>query len=270
MVVKNAKKDLMGKTYTEDDIKDFFKKGLNERFTLIDVFKKNKNEGKNKKINNRWFGKFYCNKHHTYFEVEKKNPKLIFGCSECLKEHSIQRNRISNEEIIENVNKKINELNKNNKNNLELIDILREDRNLYLIINCSEHDKTKIHYKHFLNSNYGCSLCGISASKHRKITIGEQKIKDFLKNNKIKYKKEKTFNNLKDKSYLRYDFYLPDYNLLIEYDGEHHYKNIYHYGEENNLDRVKKHDKMKDNYAKEHNIDLIGNEIILKKFSKKN
>ena len=60
----------------------------------------------------------------------------------------------------------------------------------------------------------------------------------------------------------RFDFYLPDYNLMIEYDGEHHYKPItygcmsYEQAEEN-LEQRRELDRLKDDYCYYNNINLL-------------
>ena len=62
---------------------------------------------------------------------------------------------------------------------------------------------------------------------------------------------------------LSYDFYIPKYNFLIEYDGEFHYKAIRKYKNEPMKDaeeRFKKqqiHDQLKNEYCKKHNIKLL-------------
>ena len=56
---------------------------------------------------------------------------------------------------------------------------------------------------------------------------------------------------------LSYDFYLHDYNLLIEYQGQQHEKPVDWFGGEEKFKRQKEIDKMKSNYAKEHNIELM-------------
>ena len=80
----------------------------------------------------------------------------------------------------------------------------------------------------------------------------------------IKYVREKTFPNLLGvgNEPLRYDFYIPKYNLLIEYQGEQHYKPQDFKGEgiekaKSKFKRQQKHDKYKREYAKENNIDLL-------------
>ena len=60
----------------------------------------------------------------------------------------------------------------------------------------------------------------------------------------------------------RFDFYLPDYNMFIEYDGSQHYEPTRYYGgniEKNNemLLETKRRDKIKNTYCKENNINLL-------------
>lgn len=64
---------------------------------------------------------------------------------------------------------------------------------------------------------------------------------------KINYEQEKTFKTcISDKGYLLpFDFYLPNYNILIEYDGEQHYKICFNNTEEKLLEQQKR-DKIKD------------------------
>lgn len=61
---------------------------------------------------------------------------------------------------------------------------------------------------------------------------------------------------------LSYDFYLPDYNLLIEYQGEQHEKPIDFKGKGKKYAKEKfkiqqEHDKRKREYANNHNINLL-------------
>jgi very-short-patch-repair endonuclease len=63
--------------------------------------------------------------------------------------------------------------------------------------------------------NQGCPICNSSK--------GELKIIKFLKENNINFEQQKKFNNCKYKRLLSFDFYLPEQNILIEYDGKQHY-----------------------------------------------
>ena len=103
---------------------------------------------------------------------------------------------------------------------------------------------------------------------------GEEIIKNYLKINNIKYKKEYTYENCKNKIKLRYDYYLPDFNLLIEYDGIQHFKPIEYFGGEYTFNSIIENDNIKNIYAKENNIKLLrikyldidNIDIILKKY----
>ncbi|HBG3789744.1 TPA: hypothetical protein KQC30_002280 [Clostridioides difficile] len=96
----------------------------------------------------------------------------------------------------------------------------------------------------------GCICPKCSKSK------GEKRVEQYLINNNIKYKDEVKFKSLVSNlgNPLRYDFYLIDYNILIEYDGEFHFKEYFE-GQKFNKNLL--HDKMKNDYAKEKNIKLI-------------
>lgn len=62
------------------------------------------------------------------------------------------------------------------------------------------------------------------------------------------------FEDCKDKKCLPFDFYLPDFNLCIEFDGEQHYKPKF--GMDNFI-QTQKHDKIKNEYCESHNIELL-------------
>lgn len=70
--------------------------------------------------------------------------------------------------------------------------------------------------------------------------------------------REKRFDDLRDKRALRYDFYIPSINLLIEADGPQHYDKVtglYSYLNDDNV--VQKHDAAKNKYAKSKKISLL-------------
>lgn len=121
---------------------------------------------------------------------------------------------------------------------------------------------------HICQTEWMASICHRTYSKSRcpkcanKITQGELIIAHILHKNNIKYQREKCFNGCKDKYYLRYDFYLPDYNVCIEYDGVQHYQptvfnDIDEEKAEQKLQYTQKHDDIKNNYCIENNIKLI-------------
>ena len=56
---------------------------------------------------------------------------------------------------------------------------------------------------------------------------------------------------------LRFDFYLPNINICIEYQGEFHYKTIEGISKINSLTTQIKCDNIKKEYCKNNNIELI-------------
>lgn len=86
---------------------------------------------------------------------------------------------------------------------------------------------------------------------------GESYIANLLDSHHIKYIRQKTFEGCIYKHKLLFDFYLPDYNLCIEYDGEQHYHSIKYLGGEDNYKVGHKRDLIKNKYCKEHGIKLL-------------
>ncbi|MBD3195600.1 MAG: hypothetical protein GF317_11120 [Candidatus Lokiarchaeota archaeon] len=52
----------------------------------------------------------------------------------------------------------------------------------------------------------------------------DKKIESFLKDNNIFFDEKKRFEECRDKNPLEFDYFLPDFNLLIEYDGIQHFQ----------------------------------------------
>ena len=97
----------------------------------------------------------------------------------------------------------------------------------------------------------GFYSCGCVKSK------GEVKIKKVLEELNISFIQQKTFDNLVgvNGGKLLFDFYLPEYNICIEYDGEQHDEDKRH-GSWNHKS-LTEHDNKKNEYCKNNNIRLI-------------
>lgn len=96
---------------------------------------------------------------------------------------------------------------------------------------------------------HGCPEC---AKSH-----GEQKIKEWVQCHNIKYIPQYKFDNCRDKYPLPFDFYLPDYNSCIEFDGEQHFKPIDFFGGEEGFRVRQLHDQIKTDYCNANNIHLL-------------
>lgn len=95
--------------------------------------------------------------------------------------------------------------------------------------------------------------CGCLKGK----SSGEEKCKQVLQKAQIKYKTQYKFSNCKNILPLPFDFYLPDYNICIEYDGQQHFKPISIFGGEEDFKKRQRNDEIKNQYCKDNNIKLI-------------
>lgn len=96
----------------------------------------------------------------------------------------------------------------------------------------------------------GTQSCGCISS-----SIGESNIAKILEDNDVEFYREFTFLDLPNR---RYDFYLPALNRLIEFDGEQHTNPNRGWNKtEENFRAIQQRDKEKNEYATQHNIDLI-------------
>lgn len=86
---------------------------------------------------------------------------------------------------------------------------------------------------------------------------GELEISKYLDTLGIAYESQKKFSDLKDTRNLSYDFFVTEYKLLIEYNGEQHYKPINFFGGKPAYEKQVKHDETKKKYAKENNYKLL-------------
>ena len=115
-------------------------------------------------------------------------------------------------------------------------------------VTCTLHGEFNQRYDVHL-SGCGCGICNIS--------IGESVIMNYLKNNNIIYVYEKKFSDCKNINALSFDFYLPDLNIAIEFDGIQHYESIDYFGGYDKLEYTQKCDAIKNTYCINNNIKLI-------------
>ena len=90
--------------------------------------------------------------------------------------------------------------------------------------------------------------------KYCKNSRGENKIIECLFKYNITYETQFGFDDCKYVNKLLYDFYLPDYNCCIEFDGEQHFEP--RFGEDE-FSKTQIRDNIKNEYCNKHNIQLI-------------
>lgn len=123
-----------------------------------------------------------------------------------------------------------------------------------VIVICSKHGEFSTEPSLHIQRT-GCPKCSSSS--------GERLIRKILKKHNVKFNEQQTFPDCRNKYPLKFDFFLPNHNLLIEYDGKHHFELIYR--SKNDTEEivqqrhevVKLHDKIKNEYALRNNMKLL-------------
>lgn len=127
------------------------------------------------------------------------------------------------------------------------------NKNSKYLVQC---DCGKIYEIYAQNLKQGCTTsCGCVKESH-----GEQKIRKILTENNINFVSQQIFKNFKysdTHGVPRFDFYLPEYNIIIEYDGEQHFKPIFSFDSKESFEQRQKHDIEKNQYCFNNNITLI-------------
>ena len=94
-------------------------------------------------------------------------------------------------------------------------------------------------------------------------SIGEVFIANYLADNKIQFRQQERFKTCKRHTYLPFDFYLPQYDILIELQGAHHFiptsfsSDKSQVAKEKNLYDVQERDEIKRQWAKDNDYILI-------------
>lgn len=177
---------------------------------------------------------------HGDFEQRPMGHLNGYGCNECGIENRARRKTFTTKEFI------IISSNKHNGFYDYTKTIYVHNRKEVIII-CPKHGEFKqtpnIHM-----CGHGCPKC--------KSSIGQRKIARWLNDNNIEFEEEKRFTSCRCKLPLPFDFYLPKYNILIEYDGIHHFKPIKSFGGKARYKKVLKYDKLKSDWADTNRISL--------------
>lgn len=167
-----------------------------------------------------------------------------FGCKRCDAQRIGNQSKLTHDEFIQNCKARHGDTYDYSKT------IYTKAHDKVTII-CKEHGEFR--QKATLHSNgYGCPQCSQSH--------GEKSISRWLDEHGILYKVEKRFKDCRSPKgrMMKFDFYLPSHNMLIEYDGHHHYQEVKYFSNQGrDLRLVQEYDALKDAYAKKKGIPLL-------------
>lgn len=170
---------------------------------------------------------------HGYFPQTPKNHLNGIGCPICtkLKKHN---------EFIEKAREKHGD-----KYGYGLANYVNWKTKI--IITCGDHTFEQTPDSHL--KGQGCPKCNTSK--------GEDKILKYLKDNNIIHKQEHRFKDCKNKQQLPFDFYIPELNTCIEFDGIQHFQPVARFGGEKAFQNRVTNDHIKSTYCAINNINLI-------------
>jgi very-short-patch-repair endonuclease len=228
----------------------------NKKMTTLDFIKKSKeihgdkyDYSNTKYTNSLTKVEIICNIHGSFFMTPNNHISKKYNCPKCKK--NIQ---LTTEKFIEKSKKT-----HNNKYDYSLVEYKNVKSKVKII--CPKHGMFEQKSYNHLNG-VGCPFC--------KTSKGEKKIEKYLNDKNIKYIRQYKFKKCINKRMLPFDFYLPEYNMCIEYNGRQHYETIEYFGGKSKLKYIKNNDKIKEVFCKENNIELLKikfNEKIIEKLN---
>jgi hypothetical protein len=183
--------------------------------------------------------KIICPIHGVFEQSIHAHVNKKRGCSLCGAKKSIIGRTLSKEDFVKNAN-----IVHNNKYDYSLVDYKSSISKVSII--CPEHGIFKQKPNIHVSSKCGCPVCNFSK--------GELEIKKWLEENNISYEQQKIFSDCKNIRSLRFDFFLPEHKICIEYNGRQHYQPVWG---EKELKRITLTDNIKKNYCIDKNILLI-------------
>jgi hypothetical protein len=120
---------------------------------------------------------------------------------------------------------------------------------------CKKHGLFTVTPVNHIKHKSGCPIC--------KESKGETFISDLLRVNNIEFLKQKTFEDCRGNTGVKYcrklpfDFYLPSFNTIIEYDGRQHFEPVIQFGGQEGFIKMQATDKIKNTYCRKNNIKLL-------------
>lgn len=192
-------------------------------------------------INARTKLKIICKLHgeHLLLPHHHLNGTAGGGCPQCGKSSINDNKRLTQQQFIERIK---------DIKGLSFEKTIYIDKRKKVIVTCKIHGDYETSAE-ILLKGHGCPKC-VSSN-------GENKIEIILKKLNISFKPQKTFKGLVYVRSLRFDFYLPDYNSCIEFDGEQHFKCVSYWGGEKGFKDLQIKDALKVAYCQVNNISLL-------------
>jgi hypothetical protein len=191
--------------------------------------------------NGQEHGVFYMDFHHHIYRKQ--------GCPKCKTEKLSKIFATTAEDFVERSNKT-----HNNTYKYPYIETELENLNSTITCICPKHGEFTQLARHHIQG-HGCPKCSSS--------VMERKLTEMLIEKKIKFEQQKSFPWLVFKQAQYLDFYLTEYNIAIECQGEQHFRPV-DFSKGNNIilaetkfELIQLRDENKKNLCEKHNIPLF-------------
>lgn len=191
-----------------------------------------------------------CPKHGPFTTTADAHKNRGTGCPHCKIEKITTVNRSSRSIFIEKANKK-----HEHKYNYSFVKYINAKTPVSII--CPQHGVFEQTPDSHLRGN-GCPVCTTTSKP-------VQQILKILKRHKVEYRTEHSFEYCprgEGGRTLRFDVFIPSFNLCVEYDGPQHFSPI-KFGSQTdedaqrNFEITQKHDSIKTAFCENNNVDLI-------------
>ena len=212
-------------------------------------------------LTNQTFGRLTA----LYPTEERLNSFVIWHCKcSCGQEKDVPSHYLTNGNVqscgclqketqIKNGKNSLIDLTNKRFGKLKVLSLYPErgnDGHTYWLCQCDCGNQHIVRGSHLINKNI--ESCGCI-----NYSIGEYNILQILKQNNIEFEKEKIFLDFvyeDTKQHPRYDFYLPKYNRIIEFDGRQHFQENSYFNSQQNIEE---RDQIKNKYALKNKIQII-------------
>jgi predicted Zn-ribbon and HTH transcriptional regulator len=142
-------------------------------------------------------------------------------------------------------------------------DLLGDD---YIFLETYKNLVTSIRCMHICGHEWDIAPNNLFQGKRcprcRRESKGEEYVRSILEELNVVFRVQETFDRCVYKKHLPFDFYIPDMNLAIEYDGEQHYRPVNFGGRgieksKAMFELTKQRDNIKTKYCNENSIGLL-------------
>lgn len=178
-----------------------------------------------------------CKEHGVFTQRASNHINLKDGCPKC-----VGKGKWNTDYLKE-------EFNKVHLDRYDYSNVIFSGVRSKVEIICKEHGIFYQNIHKHLNGQ-GCPECSFNSK-------GEEYIKGHLEEMRIKYIRQHGFDSCRYINKLNFDFYLPEYNTCLEFDGIQHFKPVKDFGGIKEFDKIKKRDECKNKWCLENNVNLI-------------